>query len=103
MEDDKLKSIDEEDFLFVIFIVLILVKMYSNSVERKYRTNHDEKSRKGYHHVNEIAFGISIVIYIYIVYSNYRDKDTNNLVFLANVLSLVVFIIFMYLEIVCDD
>lgn len=103
MMDDKLKSIDEEDFIFIVFIVLFLVKMYSNKVEREYRIRNDEKCRKRYHHINEIAFGISIIIYAYIVYSNYKTEDCDKLVLIANGLSLIVLLIFLYLEIICDD
>ena len=103
MRDEKLKEIEEEDFIIYIFIALFVLKLYSNKVERKYRIYNDTSCRKRYHYINEITFIVAMLISIYYVYTNLKNNEVNYLAIIANVLSIVGVLIFLYFEIISDD
>ena len=60
--EDKLKQIDLEDFVLIIFIVLFIMKMWSNLEEREYRIYNDIEKKKRYHYINEFNFIVAFLI-----------------------------------------
>lgn len=103
MNDEKVKKTYEEDSILFIFIVLFILKLYSNAVERNYRINYDINCRKRYHYINEFTFIVAGIIYLYYVYCNCCEEKINYLTLFANIMSLVIVVIFVYFEIVDDD
>lgn len=101
--EDKLKQIDLEDFVLIIFIALFIMKMWSNLEEREYRIYNDIEKKKRYHYINEFTFIVAFLIYAYYVYRDYNNEEKNHLVMFANILSLVTLIIFIYLEVTSND
>jgi len=100
--EEKLKNIDEEDFIWFIFIILFILKMYSNKVEREYRINKDENCRKRYHEINEFTYIVAIAIAIYYIYKNW-NTDNRKVSIITNVLSIIGLLIFAYIEITSND
>lgn len=103
MKDEKLKKIDEEDFIWEVFLILFILKLHSNQVEREYRINNDKSCRKRYHYINEFTLISALIIYAYFIYCNYKEEESNNLALIGNVLSVIALMIFIYLEAVDDD
>ncbi len=103
MSDDKLKKIDEEDIVLVIFIGLFLLKLLSNMVEREYRISGRDDKRRMYHYINIFTFIVALIISLYYIYITLGEEEWDYLVLLANVLTVLTIFILIYKEVVSDD
>ena len=100
--EQKLKDIDEEDIIWLIFIGIFILRIYSNKVEREYRINNKLDCRKKYHKINEFTYIIAIVIALYYIYRNWNTEN-RNISLITNGLSIIVLVIFYYLEETSND
>ena len=103
MSDDKLKKIDEEVIVLVIFIGLFLLKLLSNMVEREYRISGRDDKRRMYHYINIFTFIVALIISLYYIYITLGEEEWDYLVLLANVLTVLTIFILIYKEVVSDD
>lgn len=71
--DSKLKSIDTEDLIWVVYLGIIIFSWYSNSLERKYFLFNDLKSKDKYRDTLIIIFSILLVVYTYFLKNSIRD------------------------------
>ena len=106
--EDKLKEIKIEDFIWIIYIGIIILSFYSNNLEKKYFLFNDMISKEKYRKTLILIFSILIVVYFYFLKSSYdsvkelKDSDTEKkkyLVYLSFIASLFIFIsgvIFLY-------
>lgn len=113
MEDrlDKLNDIKIENYIWVIYIFIIILSWYANSEEKNFLINQDEKSRKEYQNLMILIFTILVIIYYYFAKSSYDDikelkiNDTNKkkiltyMSFLGSFLVLISGIIFLTIAI----
>ena len=111
----KLRQLKIEDFVWVIYIVIIFMSWYANSLERKYFVYNDLKSKDDYRRIMILIFSILVVIYLYFLkdsfddFKNLKPYDSlqkKNLIFLSFVGSLFVAIsglIFIYIIIVDEQ
>ena len=107
--NNKLKQLKTEDFIWLIYIGIIILSWYSNSLERKYFICNDLKSREKYRKTLIIIFSILIVVYFYFLKDSYKDfknlkacdsPKKQKLIFLSFIASLLIFIsglIFLYI------
>lgn len=107
----KLKEIKTEDYIWVIYIGIIVLSYYSNSLEEKYFLNNDLESREKYRKILITIFTILIIVYSYFLKSSYDDikniKPTDSdekkmllyLSFIGSLLILISGIIFLYIAI----
>ena len=112
---EKLKQLNIEDFIWVIYIFIILMSWYSNHLERKYFIYKSEEDKKRYRTIIIIIFSILIIVYLYFLNSSLEDikklspRDTEKkkqLVYLSFIGSLLIFIsgaIFLYIALVDED
>ena len=105
---EKLKEIQIEDLIWCIYIVLILLSIYSNHFEKRYYLYNDIKSKEDYRKLNIFIFSVAVIIYLYFVDDGYKSlinsktpkaKDLNTLNFTASALILVAGLIFLYIAI----
>lgn len=76
---DKLEDIKVENFVWIIYIGIIILSWYANSVEKNFILYNDEKSRKEYQNIMILIFSVLLVIYYYFAKDSYNDvKDLNN-------------------------
>lgn len=113
--ENKLKTLKIEDFIWILYIGIIILSLYSNTLERKYFVFNDLKSKKEYKNITTIIFIILLIVYIYFFKSSLNDlnnlkKDDSDkkkrlviLSFLASSLILLSGIIFLYISIVDDE
>ena len=113
--NDKLKELNIEDFIWVIYIGIILLSWYSNSLERKYYINNDNISKEEYRKIIIFIFSILIIVYLYFLKSSYDDvkniktidsnkkKELLYLSFIASLLIAISGIIFLYIAINDED
>ena len=113
--NEELKILNTEDYIWLIYIGIIFMSWYSNSLERKYFTENDIESKTKYQKIMVLIFTILIVIYLYFLkesindIKNLKPWDTpkkKNLVYLSFLGSLLIAIsgfIFLYISIVDEN
>lgn len=109
--DRKLKQLKIQDFIWVIYIGIILLSWYSNSLERQYFVNNDVQSKEKYRQILILIFSILIVVYLYFLKDSYDDiknidlydsDKKKKLIFLSFIASLLIAIsgfIFLYIAV----
>jgi len=76
---NKLKNLNIEDIIWIIYFFLALASLLSNQFERDSIINNNSYSKKKVKQINVTIFTITFFIYLYFVYINYRDvKDLKN-------------------------
>ena len=113
--ESRLKQINIENKIWIIYIGIIILSWYSNYLEKKYFLNNDLASRKKYRDIIILIFSILTIVYFYFLKSSIDDinnlKPTDstkkkNLVYLSFIGSLLIFIsgiIFLYIAIIDDN
>lgn len=111
----KLNQLKIEDFIWVIYIIIIIISWYSNTLERKYFVYNDLKSRDKYRKLMIFIFSILIIIYLYFLKNSFDDiknlnyydtEEKKNLTYLSFIASLLIAIsgfIFLYIAIKDED
>lgn len=112
---DKLKDIKTENYIWLIYIGIIVLSFYANSKEKEYILYNDFKSKKEYQNLLITIFSILLVIYYYFAKDSYDDLinlDENEtdkkkfltlLSFIGSALILISGIIFLGIAIVDDN
>lgn len=112
---NKLKEINNEEIIWVIYIGIIILSYYSNDLERKYFINKDLNSKEKYRSIMILIFLILVIVYFYFLsdsYSGIKELKINdnskkiNLTYLSFIASLLIFIsgiIFLYIAIEDED
>lgn len=107
--EDKLRELKIEDFIWVIYIGIIILSWYANSLERDYFFNNNIESKNKYRNIIIIIFSILIIVYYYFLkdsYDSLRNININDtdekksLLYLSFIASLLIFIsgiIFLYI------
>jgi uncharacterized membrane protein len=106
--NDKLRELYIEDFIWVIYIGIIILSWYANSLERDYFVNKNIFSKNKYREVMTVIFLILVFVYYYFLKDSYdsvknisiNDSDEKKrLIYLSFVGSLLIFVsglIFLY-------
>lgn len=68
-----LKKLKVEEDIWLIYLLIIGLSFYSNSVERKYYINNDLDAKEKYRKINILIFLIALIIYIYFFNDSYND------------------------------
>lgn len=76
---DKLKDIKIENFIWVIYIGIIVLSWYANSKEKKFILFNDETSRQEYQNLIILIFTILVIIYYYFANDGYNDIKNLNI------------------------
>lgn len=63
--DDKLRQLNIEDFIWIIYIGIIALSFYSNSLERRYFVFNDLESKDKYRKIIILIFSILVIVYLY--------------------------------------
>ncbi|MGN0973682.1 MAG: hypothetical protein ACI4OT_02965 [Bacilli bacterium] len=110
----RLKQIKIENYIWIIYLIIIGLSLYANSFEEKYFIYNDHCAKNKYRNINIIVFIIVTCIYFYFFIDNYEDvknlkstdskkkQDLTNLSFIATTLVLISGIIFLYI-IISDE
>lgn len=112
---DRLEDIKIENFIWVIYIGIIILSWYANSKEKKFILYNDEKSRQEYQRLLILIFSILLFVYYYFTkdsYSdlkklNYYDTDKKKILtyasFIGSLLILISGVIFLIIAITDDN
>lgn len=110
--NERLKQLKIEDFIWVIYVGIIILSWYSNNLERKYFIYNDLVSKEKYRKLMILIFSVLIIIYLYFLKDSFDDfKNTNifdyeekNLKYLSFIASLLIAVSgFIFLYIVIKD
>jgi hypothetical protein len=71
--NEKLKQITIEDYIWIIYLGIILLSWYGNSFERKYYKYNDYKSKNKYQNITILIFSILIIVYLYFLKNSLTD------------------------------
>ncbi|MBR6949436.1 MAG: hypothetical protein IKH54_04540 [Bacilli bacterium] len=111
----KLKQLNIEDFIWLIYIGIIILSWYSNSLERKYFLSKNYNCKRNYQNIMILIFSILVVVYLYFLKSSlddYRNLKVNDsykkkkLVTISLIASLCIAIsgfLLLYIAFVDDD
>lgn len=112
---DKLEDIKIENFIWAIYIGIIILSWYANSKEKKFIIYNDEKAKKEYQNLLIFIFSILLIIYFYFAKDSYDDLkkvnkyDSNKkkkllyASFIGSLLILISGIIFLTIAILGDE
>lgn len=112
---NKLQQLKIEDFIWLIYIVIIFLSWYSNNLERKYYVYNDNISKEKYRNIIILIFSILIIVYLYFLKDSYNDlqkltpydsdkkKNLITLSFIASLLIAISGAIFLYIAIMDED
>lgn len=98
---DRLQDIRIENYIWVMYIIIIFISWYANSKEKKFILYNDEVSRREYQNLLVLIFSILLIIYYYFTKSSYDDlneltiNDSNKkiiLTYASFIASLLIFI-----------
>lgn len=108
---ERLRELKNEDFIWVIYIGIIFLSWFSNSLERSYFKTFNTEYRDKYRSIIILIFSVLIVVYFYFFKESLKDlknlkkNDSDQkkiLVFLSFLGSLFILlsgIIFLYIAI----
>lgn len=109
--EQRLKEIKIENWIWVIYIGLIVLSWYANSKEKHYFLYKDEESKKKYRELLILIFSILLVIYLYFTKDSYEDvqeltgadsqkkKTLTYMSFIGSVLILISGVLFLIIAI----
>lgn len=116
--DDRLKKLNDikvENFIWVIYIGIILLSWYANDKERKYLLYNDQRSKKEYKNLLIFIFTILVFVYYYFAKDSYdslqnineddsdKKKGLLSASFIGSVLILISGIIFLGIAILDEE
>ena len=109
----RLKQIEIENKVWIIYFFLIGLCLYGNSFEKKYFLYGNNYDKEKYRKITIFIFSIAVIIYFYFFIDSYKDVKNNNyntksksyseLSFLGSTLILISGLIFLYLAVVDTD
>ena len=76
---DRLKDIKIENYIWVIYIVIIFFSWIANSKEKDYIITNNSKSKQDYQAIMILIFSILIIVYLYFTLDSYEDVKKLNI------------------------
>lgn len=76
--EERLKQIKIENYIWVVYIALIIICFISNHYEKNYFLYNDIISKEKYRKLLILIFTIALIVYTYYLYDSYKAyKDLN--------------------------
>jgi len=72
-KSEILKEIEIENYIWIVYLGLIIFSFWSNNEERKYIIFGDISAKENYRNSLVLVFSIASIIYFYFFYSSYRS------------------------------
>lgn len=107
--NNKLKQLKYEDYIWIIYIGIIILSFYSNNLEEKYYVYNDINSKEKYQKIMIFIFIILTIVYAYFlkgawddyknltIYDSYKKRKLITLSFISSLLIAISGIIFLYI------
>ena len=106
---EKLNELKIEDYIWILYIGIIILSLYSNTLERKYFLYNDLESKEKYRKITIGLFTVLVIVYAYFLndsYSDYKDikkekspkkKELITLSFVGSLLIFISGVLFLYI------
>ena len=113
--ENKIKQINIEDKIWIIYLGIIFLSYYSNYLEKNYYLYNDNISKELYRKIIIFIFSILVIVYFYFLKSSINDinnlkpndpDNKKNLIYLSFIASLLITIsglIFLYIALTDED
>lgn len=113
-KNEILREIEIENYVWIVYLGLIIASFWSNNEEKKYILFGDEKAKNNYRVSLIFIFSVALIIYYYFFsssydsYKNLATYDTDSKKFftiinlIGSTLVLIAGIIFLFIAI-CDE
>ena len=107
--EKRLKQLKIEDYIWILYIGIIILSLYSNTLERKYFLYNDNLSKEKYRKITIGLFTVLVIVYAYFLndsYSDYKNikkeksdkkKELITLSFIGSLLIFISGILFLYI------
>ena len=107
--NEKLKQLKTEDYIWIVYVGIIVLSWYSNTLERKYYIYSDINSKERYQKIMIFIFFILLFVYAYFLKGAFDDlknmkesdskkkKELITLSFIASLLIAISGVIFFYI------
>ena len=112
---ERLKQIKIENYIWIIYIFLIILCFISNYYEKNYFLTNNQISKEKYRNISIFIFSTALLIYTYFLYDNYKDyknlsiydnqnkKDFTEYSLIGSTLIFIAGAIFLYIAINDQD
>lgn len=70
---DRLEDIRIENYIWIVYLVIIGISYYANYKEKRYILYDDDVSKREYQNLLILIFSILVVVYFYFVWDSYKD------------------------------
>ena len=106
--EKRLKDINLENRVYIIFIILIILGEYANNKEIDYFLNNNINSKKVYYNIMVFVFIVTTIISGYYFYNSsmdlkdnsyFRKKEYAKLSYIASLFTFIASIMFLYIAI----
>ena len=106
-----LNEIETENFIWIIYLLIIGLSFLANSFEKDYYINNNLESKDIYRMINIFILSVVLIVYLYFfkgnfkvinelsVFDSYKKKRFNELNFIASALIVIAGVIFLYIAI----
>lgn len=71
--EKRLKQLNNEDIIWIVYLGIIFLSFYSNSLERKYFVNNDMDSKIKYQNIIILIFFILLIVYLLFLKDAWQD------------------------------
>lgn len=71
--EERIGAIRQENFVWIIYLVVIGISYYANKLEIDYFKTNNEESAKWYRYLEILAFSIVTIIYLYFTIKDYME------------------------------
>lgn len=69
---DRLEDIRIENYIWIVYLVIIGISYYANYKEKRYILYDDDVSKREYQNLLALIFSILVVVYFYFVRDSYK-------------------------------
>ena len=113
--EERLKQIKAENYVWVIYIFLIILCFISNYYEKSYFLTNNQISKEKYRNILIFIFSVAVLVYTYFLYDSYKDyknlsiydnkkkKDFTKYSLIGSILIFIAGAIFLYIAINDQD
>lgn len=113
--EERLKQIKTENYVWVIYLFLIILCFISNYYEKDYFITNNQISKEKYRNILIFIFSVALLVYTYFLYDSYKDyknlsiydnkkkKDFTKYSLIGSILIFIAGAIFLYIAINDQD
>lgn len=113
--EERLKQIKTENYVWIIYIFLIILCFISNYYEKNYFLTNNQISKEKYRNILIFIFSVALLVYTYFLYDSYKDyknlsiydnkkkKDFTKYSLIGSILIFIAGAIFLYIAINDQD